>query len=82
VGPPVVGKLLSKELQQVDTVRMDGSCSRKVKRSYWIPGSYAAMLSENHDSFLRLLKNNDFEGRENDKSRVVRHRPIHAPGIQ
>jgi len=30
-------------------------------RSYWIPGSYAATLSENHDSFLRLLKNNDFK---------------------
>src|SRR5262249_1324224 len=28
-------------------------------RSYWIPGSYAPTLSENHDSFFRLLKNKD-----------------------
>jgi hypothetical protein len=28
-----------------------------VDRSYWIPGSYAPTLSENHDSFLGLLKN-------------------------
>jgi len=31
------------------------------QRSYWIPGSYAPTLSENHDSFLRLLKNKDFK---------------------
>src|SRR4029450_11981622 len=30
-------------------------------RSYWIPGSYAPTLSENHDSFLRLLKNKGFK---------------------
>jgi hypothetical protein len=29
--------------------------------SYWIPGSYAPTLPENRDSFLRLLKNNDFK---------------------
>jgi 4-alpha-glucanotransferase len=30
-------------------------------RSYWIPGSYAPALSENRNSFLRLLKNKDFK---------------------
>jgi hypothetical protein len=30
-------------------------------RSYWIPGSYVPTLSENHNSFLRLLKNKDFK---------------------
>ena len=30
-------------------------------RSYWIPGSYAPMLSEKHNSFLRLLKNKGFK---------------------
>jgi hypothetical protein len=29
--------------------------------SYGIPGSYAPMLSEKRDSFLRLLKNNDLK---------------------
>ena len=33
----------------------------KLRRSYWIPGSYAPTLSERRDSFLRLLKNNDFK---------------------
>ena len=33
------------------------------RRSYWIPGSYAPTLSENHNSFLRLLKNKDFKKR-------------------
>ena len=45
-----------------------------VERAYWIPGSYAPTLSENHNSFLRTLKNKGFRGGENDKSRVVRHR--------
>src|SRR5215467_15143628 len=31
------------------------------QRSYWIPGSYAPMLSEKHSSFLRLLKNKGFK---------------------
>ena len=31
------------------------------ERSYWIPGSYAPTLSENHDSLLRLLKNKGFK---------------------
>jgi hypothetical protein len=30
-------------------------------RSYWIPGSYAPLLSEKHNSFLRLLKNKAFK---------------------
>jgi len=30
-------------------------------RSYWIPGSYAPALSENRNSFLRLLKNKGFK---------------------
>ena len=30
-------------------------------RSYWIPGSYAPTLSENRNSFLRLLKNKGFK---------------------
>src|SRR5262249_56774284 len=38
------------------------SCSTiLLRRSYWIPGSYAPTLFENHDSFLRLLKNKDFK---------------------
>ena len=28
---------------------------------YWIPGSYALTLSENRNSFLRLLKNKGFK---------------------
>jgi hypothetical protein len=39
-------------------------------RSYWIPGSYAATLSENHDSFLRLLKDNDFKEERMTKVRL------------
>lgn len=39
----------------------DGRMTCFSNRSYWIPGSYAATLSENHDSFLRLLKDNDFK---------------------
>jgi hypothetical protein len=31
------------------------------KRSYWIAGSYVPTLSENHNSFLRLLKNKGFK---------------------
>jgi ATP-dependent Lon protease len=31
------------------------------QRSYWISGAYAATLSENHDLFLRLLKNNVYK---------------------
>jgi hypothetical protein len=30
-------------------------------RSYWIPGSYAPALSENRNSFVRLLKNKGFK---------------------
>ena len=30
-------------------------------RSYWIPGSYASVLSEKRNSFLRLLKNKGFK---------------------
>ena len=30
-------------------------------RSYWIPGSYAPTLSENRNSFLKLLKNKGFK---------------------
>jgi hypothetical protein len=30
-------------------------------RSYWIPGSYAPTLSENRNSFLKLLKNKAFK---------------------
>jgi hypothetical protein len=37
--------------------------------------TYAPTLPENRDSFLRLLKNNDH-------SRVGRHRHIHDPAIQ
>ena len=33
----------------------------KKRRSYWIPGSYAPALSENRNSFLRLLKNKGFK---------------------
>src|SRR2546430_10478170 len=32
-----------------------------MKRSYWIPGSYAPALSEKHKSFLSLLKNKGFK---------------------
>jgi hypothetical protein len=42
-------------------IRASGTCSRLSVRSYWIPGSYAPTLSENHNSFLRLLKNKDFK---------------------
>src|SRR4029453_2753137 len=44
-----------------------GACSAWARarpisgRSYWIPGSYAPTLSENHNSFFRLLKNKDFK---------------------
>jgi hypothetical protein len=31
------------------------------KRSYWIPESYAPVLSEKRNSFLRLLKNKGFK---------------------
>src|SRR4029453_12516652 len=31
-----------------------------VRRSYWIPGSYAPTLSEKGNSFLSLLKNKGF----------------------
>jgi hypothetical protein len=31
------------------------------KRSYWIPGSYAPVLSKKHNSFLSLLKNKGFK---------------------
>src|SRR5215831_7147692 len=35
-----------------------------IARSYWIPGAYAATLSEKQNSFLRSLKNKGFkEGR-------------------
>jgi hypothetical protein len=39
-------------------------------RSYWIPGSYAPMLSENRESFLWLLKNNDFKEERMTKVRL------------
>src|SRR4030095_12930804 len=61
---------------------MDRRVPELDERSYWIPGSYVPTLSENRASFLRALKNKGFRGRENDKSRVVRHRYIHDPGIQ
>jgi len=32
-----------------------------LRRSYWIPGSYAPALSEKRSSFLRLLKNRGFK---------------------
>jgi transposase len=32
-----------------------------LKRSYWIPGSYAPALSEKHNAFLRPLKNKGFK---------------------
>jgi len=32
-----------------------------LRRSYWIPGSYAPSLSKKHHSFLRLLKNKGFK---------------------
>jgi hypothetical protein len=41
-------------------LRTPAQC-RIQKRSYWIPGAYAPTLSENHDSFLRLLKNKGFK---------------------
>ena len=34
---------------------------RLMCRSYWIPGSYAPALSENRNSFVRLLKNKGFK---------------------
>jgi hypothetical protein len=40
---------------------LNHTVSTFVDRSYWIPGAYAPTLSENHDSFLRLLKNKDFK---------------------
>jgi hypothetical protein len=36
------------------------ACANRV-RSYWIPGAYAPALSEQHKSFLRLLKDKGFE---------------------
>jgi len=34
---------------------------RKGNRSYWIPGAYAPVWSEQHKSFLSLLKNKGFK---------------------
>jgi len=39
-------------------------------RSYWIPGSYAPLLSEKHNSFLRLLKNKAFKEERRTKNGV------------
>src|SRR5439155_27095517 len=50
--------------------------------SYWIPGSYAPTLSEKRHPFFRPLKKEGLQGGASDKSRVVRPRHIHDPGIQ
>jgi hypothetical protein len=42
----------------------DGACGTSAispLRSYWVPGSYAPLLSEKRHSFLRLLKNKAFK---------------------
>jgi hypothetical protein len=39
----------------------EGLVEGEEARSYWIPGSYAPTLFENHDSCLRLLKNKAFK---------------------
>jgi len=31
------------------------------RRSYWIPGAYAPIWSDKHNSFLRLLKKKGFK---------------------
>src|SRR5713101_2948585 len=41
-------------------VRMRPSSTFR-RRSYWIPGSYAPVLSEKRNSFLSLLKNKGFK---------------------
>ena len=65
--------------------RVESPCCLIIRigqRSYWIPGSYAPTLSENRDSFLRLLKNNDFKEEKMTKVGLLRHRQLHVPGIQ
>jgi hypothetical protein len=51
-------------------------------RSYWIPGSYAPTLSKNRHSFLTLLKNKGSKEERMTKVGLLRHRQLHAPGIQ
>jgi hypothetical protein len=50
-----------KENDGTDAARFCLDIARFSLRSYWIPGSYAPTLSENHDSFLKLWKNKDFK---------------------
>jgi hypothetical protein len=50
--PTVWALIVKPRLARAPTIR---------SRSYWIPGSYAPTLSENHDSLLRLWKNKGFK---------------------
>jgi len=47
----------------------DASAS-SLSRSYWIPGSYAPLVSEKRNSFLRLLKNKAFKKERRTKNGV------------
>jgi hypothetical protein len=59
---PSFGKQrLANVLYHQGIVISPNTVQRILRRSYWIPGSYAPTLSENHDSFLRLLKNKGFK---------------------
>jgi hypothetical protein len=63
-GTRVIDDLLAQAAQSKWGATSNASIlgARRIQdRSYWIPGSYAPMLSENHDSFFRLLKNKDFK---------------------
>jgi hypothetical protein len=56
--------------------------STSLEGSYWMPGSYFAMLSENLNSWLSPLKNTEFKEEEGRRHRVLRPPPIDDPGIQ
>ena len=57
------------------------ACKLNDRRSYWIPGSYAPVLSEKRNSFSGLLKNKGSKEERKTKSGWTPWH-IHDPGIQ
>jgi hypothetical protein len=58
-GPQTVSSRTSGEEQSWRAEILLGHAN--LRRSYWIPGSYAPALSEKCNSFLMLLKNKGFK---------------------
>src|SRR4029453_15801476 len=53
-----------------------------IRRSYWIPGSYAPTWSEKRTSLFKAIEKEGLQGEKGDNNWVVRQRQIHDPGIQ